>query len=109
VDRAGVRTEVALNPNETAVVKKIPVSIRSRAPVNVVVGRYDRKAVRLFANGQGKIKLLLRNGDFPVKAGTEYRIKAAVECKTIAGKDGVLSLTIPLSGQMEIAIEPAIT
>jgi len=62
-DASSVRTEIMLGENESAVVEKVPVTVESTSPVNVVVERYDRKELVMTVNGQGTIKVVPRGGE----------------------------------------------
>ena len=107
VDQAGVRTEVPLRENETAALKKIPMTIQSSAPINLIVPQYDAQGIRLLLNAQGEAKVTVRNGDFAVKPGATYRIKSGEDRKVTAANDGALSFPVALNGQTEIRIQPA--
>jgi hypothetical protein len=108
VDDAGPRTEIALADNESAVVKKIPLTLASPAPVNLLVEQYDEKAVRLVLNGQAKATLQVRNGDFAIKPNTAYRITTgtATPANLTGDNTGTLSISITLTGQQRISIQP---
>ena len=106
-DQAGVRTELILKENETAVLKKIPVSIRSQKPVNIIVLRYDDRGIQLLLNGNGKIRIVVRHGDFPVKPGAEYLVETGEVPKVAVVTKGALSFSLPLDGPARVTIKPA--
>ena len=105
-DAAGVRTEVALKTDETAVVKKIPVAIQSATPMNTFVAQYDAQRIRLLLNGRGEAKFVVRTGDFPIKAGVQYAVADGARRTVTAGKDGTLAISANVNGPMTIQIEP---
>ena len=107
VDRSGVRTEIALGENETAIVKKIPITFESRRPVNLVAVRYDANAVELILNGSGTVNLQVRSGDFAAKPGAAYIVKTDTAKRVIADERGRLCFKIRLKGQLRLRIEPA--
>ena len=64
-DQAGVRTEVRLAKDESAVVMKIPVTIESPQPVNFNVLRYDAGGVEIAFNGRGQARRGSRRASSP--------------------------------------------
>ena len=107
-DSAGVRTQVDLAKDQCAVVKKIPLGIRSAAPVNLHIGRYDDKTLELRASGTGPATLALRSGDFPVEPGAEYVLKAGTEqVRVVADATGALWLPLKLGEQVDVSITAA--
>jgi hypothetical protein len=108
VDSAGVRTQVDLAKDQCAVVKKIPLSIQSAAPVNLHISRYDDEAIELRASGTGPATLALRSGDFPVRPGAEYVLKTGTEQRrVVADAAGSLSLPLKLGEEVEVSITAA--
>ena len=108
VGRSEVRTEIALRENEMAVLKKIPVTIRSDRPINLIVERYDDKAIQLVLNGKGKtIEIVVRDGDFRIKPGVSYTVRTDATWNVTADKQDRLLFKIALDGQHKIRIEPA--
>jgi hypothetical protein len=107
VDQAGVRTELVLKENETAVLKKVPVAIQSESPINLIVQQYDEKAIRLVLNGSGKTKFTIRNGAFAVRAHAGYLVKADAAKRVTADQRGTLSFGITLDGERQVSIEQA--
>lgn len=59
VDNTSVRTRVALNPNESAVVERVPIRIESTERVNVVVRDTPGAEWILDMNGRGKIGIVM--------------------------------------------------
>ena len=107
VDHSGVRTEIVLRDNETAVLKKIPITLQSGSPVNLVVEKYGPKAVLLTLNGNDGIELQISDGDFPIKPEAVYIVKADGEKRIIADKSGTLRFKTELDGQLRLWIESA--
>ncbi|MBU0610277.1 MAG: hypothetical protein KKI08_20500, partial [Armatimonadetes bacterium] len=105
VDQAGVRTQVDLAADESAVVKHIPVQLQCAAAGNVMVTRYDSEAISLQINGRGKATLLVRNGDFAIAAEREYTVSVnTIERQVKADKDGVLRVPLTLTGPVSVTI-----
>ena len=104
VDRASVRTEIALKKHESAVLKKIPITLRSSKPVNLTVQQYDAKAIRILLNGKGKATLQIRTGSFETEPAAIYRIKGAIVDTAKADAMGTLSVPLTLHGQVEVQI-----
>lgn len=107
VDDGGVRTEIKLGENETAVLKHLPVTLHGGAPINLVAVQYDRRVIHLALNGQGKARLEVRSGDFAVAPGHAYVVHAGSEQRITAGVGGVLTTSISLDGQTDCRIELA--
>jgi len=106
VDEHGVRTEVTLNEKEAAVVEKVPVRLKSAAPVNVNFRRYDGKGMGLALHGKGKVEITAASGEFVIAPRTDYLVKTDKERKVTSDKKGVLTFTCKLDGPMEVAIAP---
>ena len=102
-----MRTEITLEPKESAVLKKIPVSIQSSTSVNLVAQQYDTAATQLVLNGKGKVRVRIRDGDFRIEPHASYLVKAHTMKHVRADKKGTLSFRTGLDGQMRIRIEPA--
>jgi membrane-bound inhibitor of C-type lysozyme len=105
VDNDGVRTQVTLEQDESAVVKRLPVELQCASPVNVMVTRYEGERISLQANGRGKATLIARNGEFAIAAGAEYTVSVnTIERKMKADKDGVLRVPLTLNGPASVSI-----
>lgn len=79
--------------NELAIVERVPMSIESEAPVNVLIRRYDGGAVLLGLRAQGEIRLTVRDGAFPVAEGKRYLIKQGdMTQEALAQAGGVLTI-----------------
>ena len=103
VDSAGVRTRVDLQQAESAVVKRIPVTLRSARPLNLVCERYDASEVNVLLNGESEVELVIRDGEFPVKAEGRYRTSSSAEPLTV-GSGGKLKIPVALRGQMRLRV-----
>ena len=107
VDADGVRTEVALAEKEAAVVKKVPVRLKASGPVNVVFRQYDKKGIAIGLNGQGEVTLTVASGEFEIKPGAAYLVKADKENQVKADAEGRLTLACALAGPLEVSITPS--
>ncbi len=106
-DGAGVRTEIALGDKETAVLKRVPVTLQSQSPVNIVFEKYDAETVLLTLNGSAAVELQVRSGDFRITPGAAYVVKTNAEERVTAGADGVLHVRMAPKGQLRVQIAPA--
>jgi len=105
VDDSGVRTEITLKKKETAVLKPIPVSIKSPNPVNVVSEKYDAEAMHITLNGTREIIVTIRDGEFRIKPNTAYMVVADDVSSTVKSDGNArLSFPIQLDGQLHLAV-----
>jgi hypothetical protein len=107
VDADGVRTEVALAEKQAAIVEKVPVRLKASEPVNVVFRQYDAKRLTLGLNGKGAVTLTVAGGEFEIKPGEDYLVKADKETRVKADSDGRLSFACELNGPLELVITTA--
>ena len=124
VDRDGVRTELELGKNESAVIEPIPATLETAAPANVRILEYDDEMLRAVLNGQSEATLRLfvgslypdvRDGVFidggvnpaDVGVGTSYRVTVGDRATTLVDQDGLLKIQLSLNGQVALAIERA--
>ncbi|NUQ65540.1 MAG: LamG domain-containing protein [Pirellulales bacterium] len=105
VDGDGVRTELPLGDEETAVIRRIPVRLEAASPVNVHCAEYSADRIRLILHGHGEATMSVRNGEFETKAGAGYRAGPAAAGQLTADAAGVLTVPLALDGQSEIVIE----
>ena len=63
------------------------------------------KDIKIHGNGKGKARLLIKSGDFAIRPGVVYRVKALRQDQVTAGKNGVLSLPLTLDGQMSVTVQ----
>lgn len=101
VDATGVRTEVVLTEKESAVVKKVTIQLNNSNPVNVVLRQYDNKGIALGLNGKGKVEITVASGEFAIKPGVNYRVKADQETRVKADENGRLTFTCRLGGLLD--------
>jgi hypothetical protein len=104
VDSEGVRTEITLKENESAVLKRIPISISTTSAINLFAQQYDGEAIHLSFNGKGKIALVVKDGEFLIKPGAIYSVKGGDTKDVAADGTGTLSLPLTLDGQLLIRI-----
>ena len=108
VDADGVRSRLDLGTNESAVVEKLPIVLRTDgAPVNVIVRRYDRDAVVIALSGNAKATLEVRNGAFPVVAGSAYAVEGGNVARVTADATGALLVPLTLRGRSELTLRRA--
>ena len=104
VDRAGARTRVCLETDESAVLARIPAELDAAQPVNAICRSYDSRGLALSLRGRGRVELRLRNGPLAVAAGRKYRVSGAAA--VAAGADGVLRVPLELHGERPVTVEP---
>jgi hypothetical protein len=106
VGPGSVRTQAALEPQESAVVRRIPVSLTSSKPVNVVAEQYDVTGLALTLNGQGPATLRVHSGDLAVRPGEGFRVSGMGKTLT-ADRSSILTVPLALRGQVRVCITPA--
>jgi hypothetical protein len=104
VDSDGVRTEISLKKDESAVLKRIPITVSTKSAVNLFAQQYDGEAIQLNFNGKAKIDLVVKDGDFSIRPGAIYRVKGAGVEEVAADETGTLSLPLTLDGQSLVRI-----
>lgn len=104
VDRAGVRTQVDLDAEQSAAVVKVPIALGSETPVNVRVLQYDADGVHLELNGRGPVTVTIADGDYRLAA--EARHTATVSGKRVEPtmQTGGLTLAVDLDGPCTVDI-----
>jgi hypothetical protein len=109
VDSAGVRTRIDLAENEAAVVKKIPISIQTEKPINLIVKQYDKEKVVLLLNGKGDGRLTMASGDFVIAPKASYHVETDGRGAQDVHPDaaGKLSFSILLGGPTQIIVSRA--
>ncbi|MGC9316804.1 MAG: LamG domain-containing protein [Armatimonadota bacterium] len=105
VDADGVRTLVELDREESAVVRRIPVSASTDHPASVICARYDREAIALAISGSGRMTLRIADGDFPVRPNAPYNVTAGEVTTVRSDADGVLEVAVDLAGPTRVVIE----
>jgi len=96
VDSSGARTRLDLRRNETAVLRKIPVTLTAKHPVNVVTAQYDESGIVLVVNGTGAVELIVKDGDFRVEPGAVCVVNGR---SVRSGPSGVLPVRLNLHGE----------
>jgi len=104
VDSDGVRTELPVESEQTAVLRRIPVQLKTATPVNALCVRYDAREIRLILHGRGAAQVIVRHGDFAVESGARYSVKAKATSVVAVDKTGVLNVPLALDGQTEVVI-----
>lgn len=103
----GVRTHLDLGKSQCAVVKKIPLTVRSAAVVNLHVRKYDDKSIELSANAAQPASLVVQSGEFLVKPQAKYLVEVGTERGPIvADAAGSLRLSIQPGKSQEIRVTP---
>jgi len=62
VDATSVRTRIDLGEDETAILVRIPVTVRCAAPIHVIVESYDERGVQMSLNGEGTVEAIAPDG-----------------------------------------------
>jgi len=104
VDEHGARTEVHLKTNESAVVVRLPLTLRADGPVNARVIRYDRDAVRLFLNGKGPVEVHIAHGEFPVGPSATCDAVVGGTPAALTPDPAGLHLAFTLAGETEVLV-----
>jgi len=97
VDADGVRTEVTLAKDETAVVKAIPATVQADALVNLIVRQYDAAGIDLLLNTTAGAALSIEDGEFPIETGADYSVSINQAVQTVRAVDGELVIEIPMA------------
>ena len=105
VDAHGVRTDVALAENETAVVKTIPAVVRADGPVNLVARQYDEDRIELVFNATATVALSIENGEFPIEKEMDYSLTVNDATRTVRAIDEALLLDIPMTGETSVELK----
>ena len=100
----GIRTQIVLGEMETAVLKKIPVSITTSSALNVHTQRYDRDGIVFILNGGGKVGVSVRDGEFGISGNDSYLINTGDTQKTITAAKSTLSFPLVLDGATKLEI-----
>jgi hypothetical protein len=103
-DRQGVRSEVALKENQSAVVVRLPTTLDSPSPVNIRVSQYDTGGIRMSLNGTGPARLTITNGDFPIDPARRYAITTGSTTTTVAPDAKNLIFSVNLPGPTDVTV-----
>ena len=105
-DSAGVRTQVDLAENESAVLQRIPVSVETKHPVNVIVNQYDIRGIRILVNGRGKIDIRACEGEFAIQANTLYAVSTSKGDREVTSNaEGELAFSVDLQGALDVTVQ----
>jgi len=89
IDRSGVRTQLDLGKDRTAVIKKVPVSVDCDSAVNIHVDEYGAAGVRLTVNGKGQARIAVRAGEMAVAPNQAFAVESAGKTAEVtAGRTG---------------------
>ena len=106
VDGQGVRTGLELGDDQTAVVKRIPVRLATRTPVNVLVRRYSPNGIELLLHGSGETTVSMEDGELPVRAGARFRWQIDGRTQPVTEAGGRLVVPLHPREQMLLSIAP---
>jgi hypothetical protein len=123
IDSDSVRTELQFKIHESAVIEPIPVTIEADIPINARVLEYEDTTLHILLNGQGKATLEMFVGTFypdkrtglftdggvnpaDIDYGAPYRITANGKTTLTKEIDGILTIPLNLTGQVELDIRP---
>lgn len=104
VDGSGVRTQIDLKENQMAVLKRIPVFVRTDTPVNLISEQYDSEGIRLVLSGKGWVKMSVQHGDFEILPHTDYLVKRMTTQTVTSDHRGMLSFRADLKGELHITV-----
>ena len=107
VDGDGARTELPLEGEQTAVLRRLPIELKTATPANVHCARYDAGGIHLILHGRGPAQLIVRHGEFAVESGVSYAVTVEATGEIAADTSGVLNLPLVLDGVTEVVIAPA--
>jgi hypothetical protein len=105
-DARGVRTQLDLKPRELAIVRRLPLTLDSSAPTNVLCTVYESDQVQLLVNGTGTLRFTLRDGDFRVPAGARFTVTAGTAREVVADATGRLSFEVTATGPLTVTLAP---
>ena len=104
----GVRTQLDLGRNETAVIEPIPARLSASSPVNVRVLHHDYDTMQVLLNGQGAAKLELYAGsswpDWRNPDGYSVTIGETTQTLVVSEDTGLLTVPLELKGQVKVMI-----
>lgn len=106
VDADGVRTDVTLEPEQSAAVVKVPMVISCASPVNVRVLKYHAEGIRLALSGSGQARVRIRDGDYTIRPASRHRAALDGRPVEVSGVGSSLTCNLTLGGPCELAIAP---
>ncbi len=104
-DAADTRTQVMLDKDETAVVRRLPIVVSNETPLNALVQRYDSRGVEFLLNGEGDVSVEIASGEFLVGPDASYVLTTDEGERKLDVKEGKLKFTSGVHGKARIAIE----
>jgi len=104
VDRTGVRMEVALRQDQSAVVVRLPMTLEAAHPVNARVSAYDESGIRASLNGRGAAKIRITDGEFRVVPNRPYRVTMGAKTMSVTSGAQGLEAALGLAGPVELTI-----
>ncbi len=108
VDASGVRTRLELADQQCAVIRRIPLVLQAQRTVNVRVNRYGRDGVELVASGAGPARLVVGDGELPVRPLAQHRFWVGEHQRVVAADAaGNLAVPLELGPQILVRLEPA--
>lgn len=106
VDALGVRTHVTLAEQESAVIRKIPLTLKPAQPVNLLVRRYEPGCIEVLANGACDAELTVGHGDFPIQNGAKYVVHTNDAVSEATVQNDALVAGVSIHGPTSIRVEP---
>jgi hypothetical protein len=77
-------------------------------PANVFVQQYDEKGIRLILNGNGRVSIAVRSGDFAVKPNSRYTVSVGSSTRSLTCSDkGTLVFPADLQGETHVDVRRA--
>jgi len=107
VDAAGLRTRLRLGELEAAVVEKMPVTLDTSRPLNVLLKRYDSSGLELLLNGIGSVSLIVESGRFAITPGKTYQVTVDKSRSVKADAAGRLAVPLEVNGETRIRVSAA--
>ena len=104
VDEAGVRTQVQLKEMELAVIRRVPVLVEARQPVNLICTGYSVDGIGLTLNGTGRARFKVTDGEFRVAPGSGFALQSTAPRALNADATGVLTFSVDLTGSLEATL-----
>jgi len=106
VDAAGARTEIALAKDESAALRRLPVDLETKAPVNAWVECYDASGLRLRLNGTGAARLRVAETAFGAVPAGAFSVRVGEPLRPVPAVEGFLVVDLALAGPVSVQIAP---
>ena len=104
-DGRGTRTELRLGASESAVIRRLPLTVTASEAVNCRVDAYAPDAVLLSVVGQGKLRIAVADGEFRLEKGTIMRLCVGDAIQDLPVEGAEVAFSVPLTGATKIRIE----